>query len=287
VEQLEVVELLAGRREGDRPADHLFHRQGGAAAGVAVQLGEDDTVELEGLMERLGNADGVLTGHGVDDEERVVRADLVGDAANLAHQLGINGQTAGGVDDHHVATGAAGLGQGSGGDHHRIADARRDHIVGGGVHRHVHLGGQGAQLGDGSGPLKVGTDQHRVAALGLEPAGQLGRVGRLAGTLKAGHQHDGRRLGGEADADRFTAERGGELLVDDLDDLLSGVERPGQLLAHRPLADAALQRLDDGQVDVGFQQRQADFSQHLVDVGLGELPLAAQLGEDAFKTVGQ
>ena len=49
VEQVEVGQLLAGGREGDRLADDLLDRQRGAAAGVAVELGEDDAVEREGL----------------------------------------------------------------------------------------------------------------------------------------------------------------------------------------------------------------------------------------------
>ena len=55
VELLEVGELLARGREGDRLADDLLHRQRGAAAGVAVELGEDDAVERERLVERLGD----------------------------------------------------------------------------------------------------------------------------------------------------------------------------------------------------------------------------------------
>ena len=74
VEQVEVVELLAGGGEGDGLAHDLLDREGGAAAGVAVELGEDDAVEREGLVEVLGDGDGVLAGHGVDDEERVLRA---------------------------------------------------------------------------------------------------------------------------------------------------------------------------------------------------------------------
>ena len=53
VEGLELVELLAGRGEGDRLADDLLDRQRGTAAGVAVELGEDDAVEFEGVVERL------------------------------------------------------------------------------------------------------------------------------------------------------------------------------------------------------------------------------------------
>ena len=52
VEEVEVVELLAGGREGDRSPDDLLDRQGGATAGVAVELGEDDAVERERLRGR-------------------------------------------------------------------------------------------------------------------------------------------------------------------------------------------------------------------------------------------
>ena len=107
VEQVEVLELLAGRREGDRAADDLLDRERGAAAGVAVELGEDDAVELEGLVERLGGRDRVLAGHGVDDEERVVGRHGLADAADLVHHLGVDGEAAGGVDDDDVAPGVA------------------------------------------------------------------------------------------------------------------------------------------------------------------------------------
>jgi hypothetical protein len=110
VEQVEVLELLARRREGDRAAHDLLDRQRGAAAGIAVELGEDHAVELEGRVERLGDGDGVLAGHRVDDEERVVGLDLGGDLADLLHQLRVDGQAAGGVDDDHVPPEAPGLG---------------------------------------------------------------------------------------------------------------------------------------------------------------------------------
>ena len=62
-------------------------------------------------VERLGDADRVLTGHRVDDQERVVGLDRLRDLADLLHQLGVDRQAAGGVDDQHVAAQAAGLGQ--------------------------------------------------------------------------------------------------------------------------------------------------------------------------------
>ena len=71
VERLEVLELLAGAGEEDRLADHFLHRQRRAATRVAVDLGEDHAVEADGLVERLRDVDRFLTGHRVDDEQRV------------------------------------------------------------------------------------------------------------------------------------------------------------------------------------------------------------------------
>ena len=225
VEQVEVVELLPRRREGDRPADDLLDAERGTAAGVAVELREDDAVEGEGLVERLRRRDRVLAGHGVDDEERVVRRHRVADAAHLVHQLGVDGEAAGGVDDDDVAAGASGLldAVGRGGD--RIAAALAA------VHRHVDLAAERAQLLDGGGALEVGADEERLAALLLEPAGELGRVRRLARALEAGHEDDRRRLRRVGDLDGLAAEGVDQGLVDDLDDLLGRVERLRQLRA--------------------------------------------------------
>ena len=160
VEEVEVLELLAGGGEGDGPADDLLDRQGGAAAGVAVELGEDDAVELEGLVERLGRGDGVLAGHGVDDEERVVGLDRVGDAPDLVHQLGVDGEAAGGVDDDDVAAGVAGLV-----DAGAAAVSTGSPPVSPAKTGHVDLAAERAQLLDGGRALEVGADEQRVAAL--------------------------------------------------------------------------------------------------------------------------
>jgi hypothetical protein len=52
----------------------FLHAERRAAAGVGVELGQDDAVDLEALVERLGGVDRVLPGHRVDDEEDLVRA---------------------------------------------------------------------------------------------------------------------------------------------------------------------------------------------------------------------
>jgi hypothetical protein len=279
VEQVELVDLLARGREGDRLADHLLDRQGGATTGVAVELGEDDTVERQGGVEGLGHGHRVLAGHGVDDQERVVGARRLGDAADLVHHLGVDGQAAGGVDDAHVAAEAPGLVDARLGGGHRVAGLAE--------HRDTHAIAQRAQLLDGGGTLEVGAHQQRVAPLLKEPAGQLGARGGLARALEAGHEDHGRRPRCVGDAHRLAAERFDQRIVDQLDDLLGGVERFVDALAHRPLADAGEHGLDDDEVDVGLEQGEADLAQDLVDIALTQHTLATEAVEDALETIGQ
>ena len=61
-------------------------RERGAAAGVAVDLGEDQPGDRDGGRERLGDADGLLAGHRVDDEQRLDRLDRRVDRGDLGHQ---------------------------------------------------------------------------------------------------------------------------------------------------------------------------------------------------------
>jgi hypothetical protein len=154
-------------------------------------------------------------------------------------------------------------------------------------HRHVDLATEGAQLLDGGRALQVGADQQRVAALRLEPAGQLGGVRGLARALQAGHEHDGGWLRRERDLQRVPTERGDKLLVDDLDDLLRRREALGQVGAHAGLADAPDEVAYHAHVDIGFEQRDANLAQHLLDVGLAESTLAAKTLEDAFEPIGE
>src|SRR3954452_12107750 len=93
VEALELVELLAHAREQDRLARDRLDAQRGAAAGVAVELAHQHAVELDGLGELLGDVDGVLAGHRVDDEQDVVRLDRPADLDELLHELGVDVQT--------------------------------------------------------------------------------------------------------------------------------------------------------------------------------------------------
>ena len=86
VEDLERVGLLAGAQELDRDAGDRADRERRAAAGVAVDLGEDQAGHGHRGGERLGDRDGLLAGHRVDDEQRLDRLDRGVDRGDLGHQ---------------------------------------------------------------------------------------------------------------------------------------------------------------------------------------------------------
>ena len=94
--------MLAGADELDRHAGDLLDRKRRAAAGVAVELRHDDAVELERLVERLGAVDGVLARHAVDDQIHLLRLDLPIDPLELLHQLVVDVQPAGRIENHDI-----------------------------------------------------------------------------------------------------------------------------------------------------------------------------------------
>ena len=71
---LQRVEMFASADELDRHARHMLDAEHGAAASIAVELGEDHAVQLERVVEGLRAVDGVLAGHAVDDEVDLLRA---------------------------------------------------------------------------------------------------------------------------------------------------------------------------------------------------------------------
>ena len=79
----------------------------------------------------------------------------------------------------------------------------------------------------------------------------------------------------------------GQLLVDDLDDLLAGVDALEDLRADGALPDARHEVLDDLVVDVRLEQREADLAHRGVDVGLGDPAVAGQLAKDVAQAVSK
>ena len=83
------------------------------------------------------------------------------------------------------------------------------------------------------------------------------------------------------------AEQRQQLVADDLDDLLRRRQAALHRLVGGAIADAIDERLDDLQVDVGFEQRGADVAQHALGRLGGEADVAPQRLEDVLEPGAQ
>ena len=145
--------------------------------------------------------------------------------------------------------------------------------------------GDDFELLAGGGAVDVDRDEHGAMAALFEPGGELAGGGGFAGTLQAGHEDDGGRLGGESEAGGVLAEQGDEFVADDLDDLLGGREGGEDFSADGFDADAFDEVVGDVKVDVGLEQGYANFAQGFSDVFFRERALAAQGFEGALEFV--
>ena len=100
MKRLQRVQVLARADELDRNARDVLDRQQRTATSVAVQLGHDHAVQLQGVVERLGTVDRVLARHAVHDQIDLVGLHAVVDPRQLLHQLLVDRQPAGRVQDH-------------------------------------------------------------------------------------------------------------------------------------------------------------------------------------------
>ena len=85
MESLQLVQLFAGTHELDGLTGGGPDGQSRTAAGVAVQLGEHDTVDAQSLVEGSGCVDGILAGHGVHHQQDIGGMYSIADLLELAH----------------------------------------------------------------------------------------------------------------------------------------------------------------------------------------------------------
>ena len=111
---------------------------------------------------------------------------------------------------------------------------------------------------------------------------ELARRRSLAAALESAENDDGRRSIGVGDLALIGAEQGDKLIEDDLDDLLSGIERLRDLSAKGALLDLVVELPHHREVRIGVEQGQADLSQSFIEVTLGKASPAAEPAEHAL-----
>ena len=114
-----------------------------------------------------------------------------------------------------------------------------------------------------------------------QPFCELAGSGGFTGTLQTNNHPDGRRARSKKRLGVF-AEKSGELIANEFDDLLVGRKLQHDFAAERLAANAGEQFVNDRESDVSFEQGFANFSESRVKVFFRELALAAKIFECAL-----
>ena len=225
MEHIEGFHLLARTDELDRFLHHRADTERSTTACVTVELSEDNAIEVQPVVERLGCIHGILTRHGIDHEQGLLRLDSLFDCSDLGHHLLVNSQTTGCIDDHDVVTIYHSLSDGFPGFLNGIAYLFARENLG------IDLLTKHAQLFDSSGTINViGNEHDFLAFLRLEVVGELGGKGCFTGTLQTGEQ-DNCRVAFEVQFDCFRAHEGSQFVVGDLHHQLPRAHRGHHVLA--------------------------------------------------------
>ena len=158
------------------------------ASGIAVHLCQDGPVDAKVFIKSLGRSHCILAGHGVQYQQDFLGMHLSLDIPKLRHELLINGQTAGSIQNDDIPV------IGPGRIHSVGRNVYRIHIRRHPVHRYIGLLPQHFQLLDSGRTVHVAGCQKRPVSFFLKHKGQLAGGGGLAGPLET-YQHDHRHAG--------------------------------------------------------------------------------------------
>jgi hypothetical protein len=169
-------------------AGDVTHRQRGAAARVAVELGQHHAGQRQRVVERLGGVDGILAEHRIDHEQRFGGLQFGVQRGDLLHHRLVDTQTAGRIDDQHVVVVLARPVERGARDVDRLlVGLRREEIA-------PTCSDTVLSWAIAAGDTRRTRPSAPSFLVFLQPLGQLARGGGLAGALQAGHQDDGGRL---------------------------------------------------------------------------------------------
>ncbi len=276
----ELIEFFPFADVFDRLASDGAHGEGGTATGIAIELGEDDAGEADGVIEVGGHGNGLLAGGGVGDEKGFFRCEKGVQFFELGDEVVVELLATSGVEDDDAVVLGLCPSQRVLGDFDEVG------LGGGrGVAGDFRLFCQKCELFDGGGAVEVDRDQHGAATFFFQAIGEFRRGGGFTSAIQSAKQDARGRI--EVERGIVATEEGGEFIVENLDDLLAGFDRFEHIQAQGFFLDAVDKITGNGKFHVGLEQGEPDFAQSIADVRFGNFPDAAQVAEGFVEGVGE
>src|SRR5487761_1013262 len=189
-------------------------------------------------------------------------------------------QAASGVYENHIVGGKFCFAHGAANDFERLVGSRA------GPHRSAGGFGVLRELLARGGPIHVRGNDDGTMAIIPKPFAELTSGCGFAGALQADDEPDRRRARGEMHAN-FLAEKFGQFVANDFDDLLIGRKLEKDFGAKGLFADVRDDFVNDAEIDVCVEKGFANLREAGVEMLFGDFALAAKILERALEFVGE
>jgi len=280
VEFGEVFHFLAFSNILDGLAGDGTHGEGGTAAGITIELGEDEAGDANLAIEGLGDGDRLLTGGGIGDEKGLAWGEKLVESLELVEEIGVELLSACGVENDDSAILFLGPFDGALGGLDEIGFARLGSEDG-----DIDLLGELGELVDGGGAIEIERDEKWAASFFLQPEGELGGGGGFTGTVEAAKEDVSGRV--EIDGTLVSAKELGEFVLEDFDDLLAGFDGLQDLGALGFFFDAGDEVLDDAEFDIGLEKGETDIAEGVGNVLFGDFSDTPEVPEGFVEAVSE
>src|SRR6185295_10717029 len=178
IKRLDRIVAFAYADELNRLAGDFLDRKRRASPAVAFHLAQDHARQPDLIVKLLRGSHGVLSGHRVGDKQNLRRHCLRFDLFKLDHQLFVDVQASGSVDEQGVVAGQFAFAHGLAAKLQRVVNVGRFE------HRVTNLICDDGQLLASGGTIYVYRDEKRSALLRVrKKPGEFSGCRRLTGTL--------------------------------------------------------------------------------------------------------
>ena len=299
VEDLKILQTFTGRREQNWLTSDARHRQGSTTARIAIHLGEDYTSEINAFVEGLCGGYRILTNHGVDNEQNLMRINSIANIARLLHEFFINTQTTCGINNHRIVHFLLSVANRIASHLHRIASVltwsgsscsysfrgntalRRENFYAGALAHNL-------QLGNSIWTLQISSHQQRRVTSIFKPITKFSRQGSLTSTLQTGQHNNCWRILSEVEwTINACTQNSSKLFVHDRHHLLSRIERIAYFRAERALANASGEGAYNVHGYVGIEKSTTDFANSAVNIRFRQFTLRTQVLKSVRQAIGE